>query len=92
MEEDTRGDRRAGQDAAKRRNQREIKEREYKKEQRALQSQGVQDEVYEPDDSERFLKKMKAKEEKNMNGQKKASIYEQEMEKCMPKLKGKHQF
>ena len=89
MEGDTRGNRKQFKDHAKRFNAQENKERQYRKDQRALQAQKEEEETYEADDSEKFLKKMKAKEEKHLKAAQKNELYEQDMEKCLPKLKGK---
>jgi len=67
----------------------EIHERQYRKDQRALQSQNEEEHEYQPDDSEKFLKKMREKEEKIAKAHLKNDIYAQEMAKCMPKARGK---
>ena len=89
MERDTRGDYKKNRDAAKRNNLKEIKERQYKKDQRFAQSQGGQDDSFEEDDSHKFLRKQKEKEAKQQLGSQKAQIYEEEMAKCQPKPKGR---
>jgi len=89
MEEDTRGNRKKFKDAGKRNNVNDLRERQYRKDARLAQSQTEEQEVYEPDDSEKFLRKMREKEEKQLTKAQKNEIYEQEMEKCQPKPKGK---
>ena len=86
---DTRGEKKKFKDNSKRINAKENKERQYRKDQRAIQSQVADEDNFGTDDSDKFLKKLREKEEKALKGSQKALIYEQEMEKCMPKPKGK---
>ncbi len=88
MEGDTRGNRKKFGDSSKRFNAREQIERQYRKDARVLQSQGENNQAYEADDSEKFLKKQREKEEKARKNAEKAAVYQQEMNKCMPKNKG----
>jgi hypothetical protein len=87
MEYDTRGLKKKYKDNAKRHNVREEVERQYRIQ--ARQAQKVTEEVhYEvDDDSKKFLDKMKKEEEKKLKALEKARIYEEEMNKCMPKAK-----
>lgn len=87
MEGDTRGNRKKF-DTGKRHNAREVVERQYRKDARLNQAQGDENRDYGTDDSEKFLKKQREKEEKQRKGAEKALIYQQEMNKCMPKNKG----
>lgn len=85
---DTRGSKKSYNDG-KRNNLKEIRERQYRKDQRVAQSQNDDADDYVEDDSTKFLKRMKEKEEKKAKAAEKALIYEQEMGKCIPKPKGK---
>jgi hypothetical protein len=87
MDSDTRGVKKRYQDHGKRYNVREEIERGYKQEKRQAQAAGANDSDDEKDDSHKFLAKMKEKEDKALKAQEKQRLYEEEMSKCMPKVK-----
>mmetsp|Transcript_131350 Transcript_131350/g.185314 ORF Transcript_131350/g.185314 Transcript_131350/m.185314 type:complete len:99 (+) Transcript_131350:72-368(+) len=91
MEDDNRGFAKRKNDHNKRHNKREEHERSYKVAARAQQSDKA-DTNYNiiDDDSTKFLQKKLNKEAKQRQGMEKNKMYEEEMDKCMPKPKGKH--